>query len=217
MTRFGVFLLGVGLSFGLTLLPGSSIGATAVILGDSLSDAYGMPREAGWVARLDRRLAPAHRVVDGSISGDTSAGALNRVDDLLAEHSPDVLVVIIGGNDGLRGLSPDRLRDNLSAIVEAGATGGAQVLLMQIRLPPNLGPRYVEAFEAIYPSLAEAHRLELLPFFIEPLVGQPGMLMDDGIHPTEQAQAELAAFVEPYLVDALDHADSTQGALPSTR
>lgn len=214
MTRFGVFLLGVGLSVGLVLLPATSVGATAVVLGDSLSDAYGMPREAGWVARLDRRLGPAHRVIDGSISGDTSAGALDRVDDLLADHSPDVLVVIIGGNDGLRGLSPERLRENLSAIVEAAANGGAQVLLMQVRLPPNLGPRYVDAFEAVYPALAEAHGLELLPFFIEPLLGRSGMLMDDGIHPTEQAQAALATFIEPYLVDALERAEPGPGSPP---
>ncbi|MBY6203902.1 arylesterase [Halomonas denitrificans] len=211
MTRFGVFLLGVGWSVGLALLPGASIGATAVVLGDSLSDAYGMPREAGWVARLDRRIGPEHRLIDGSISGDTSAGARTRVDDLLAEHSPDVLLVIIGGNDGLRGLSPQRLRENLSAIVEAGAAAGAQVLLMQVRLPPNLGPRYVDAFEAVYPALAEAHRLELLPFFLEPLVDRPGMLMDDGIHPTEQAQAALATFVEPYLLDALERVAPARG------
>lgn len=204
MTRYRNVLLWVGLAVGFALVQASAQAATAVILGDSLSDAYGMPREAGWVARLDRRLAPAHRVVDGSISGDTSAGALNRLDGLLDTHSPDVLVVIIGGNDGLRGLSPARLRSNLGAIVETAAAAGAEVLLMQVRLPPNLGPRYVGAFEAVYPDLADEYGLELLPFFLAPVIEEPGMMMADGIHPSERAQPFLAEFVEPYLLEALE-------------
>lgn len=175
-----------------------------VVLGDSLSDAYGMPREAGWVARLDRALGDAHRVIDGSISGDTSSGALTRLGDLLAETRPDLLLVIIGGNDGLRGLPPDRLRSNLEAIVDAGRAGGAEVLLMQVRLPPNLGRRYVEAFEGVYPAVAEARGIELLPFFLEPLIDEDGMLMDDGLHPTEAAQPRLAELMQPVIEAALD-------------
>ncbi|NKI34212.1 arylesterase [Wenzhouxiangella sp. XN79A] len=177
--------------------------ATVVVLGDSLSDAYGMAREAGWVAHLDEALGPAHRVVDGSISGDTSSGALDRLDGLLNTHPPDVLVVIIGGNDGLRGLAPDRLQANLERIVEQGRALGAEVLLMQVRLPPNLGPRYVRAFEAVYPAVAEATGAEWIPFFLEPLFDQPGMLMDDGIHPTEAAQPRLAELIRPAVEAAL--------------
>lgn len=183
--------------------------ATVVVLGDSLSDAYGMQREAGWVARLDKQLAPEHRVVDGSISGDTSAGARTRLDGLLEAHRPDVLLVIIGGNDGLRGLPPDRLEANLDAIVDRGQQAGVEVVLMQVRLPPNLGRRYVEAFEAVYPAIADRHGIERIPFFVEALVGQPGMLMDDGIHPTAAAQAELAGQVQDSILAAIQRADGS--------
>lgn len=175
-----------------------------IVLGDSLSDAYGMPREAGWVARLDRELGPDHRVIDGSISGDTSAGALQRLGALLAAGAPDILLVIIGGNDGLRGLSPDRLRANLEQIVQQGQAAGAEVLLMQVRLPPNLGPRYVREFEAVYPSVAEALGVEWVPFFLEPLFDRPGMVMEDGIHPTEAAQPLLVEQIRPTVDAALE-------------
>ena len=170
-----------------------------VILGDSLSDAYGMPREAGWVHRLDERLGETHQVIDGSISGDTSAGAVSRIDGLLEARRPQVLVVILGGNDGLRGLPPDALERNLATLIERGQAAGAEVALMQIRLPPNLGPIYIERFEAVYPRLAERYDIELIPFFLAELFDKPGMLMDDGIHPTEAAQPGLAQFMEPHV------------------
>ncbi len=170
-----------------------------VILGDSLSDAYDIPREAGWVHLLDERLGEAHEVVDGSISGDTSAGAVSRIDGLLEAHQPQVLIVILGGNDGLRGLPPSALEKNLAELIERGRAAGARVALMQIRLPPNLGPVYIERFEGVYPALAERFDIELIPFFLEGLFDRPGMLMDDGIHPTEAAQPKLADFMEPYV------------------
>lgn len=170
-----------------------------VVLGDSLSDAYGMPREAGWVHRLDARLGAGHEVIDGAISGDTSAGAASRIDGLLAAHQPQVLIVILGGNDGLRGLPPAALERNLATVIERGQAAGAEVALMQIRLPPNLGPTYIQRFEAVYPELAERYGIELIPFFLEDLFQEPGMLMDDGIHPTEAAQDEIVAFMEPYV------------------
>lgn len=203
MTRYLAILLIVVLSGGVPLSA-----ATVVVLGDSLSDAYGMSREAGWVARLDAELSPEHRIVDGSISGDTSAGARTRLDGLLESHRPEVLMVIIGGNDGLRGLSPDRLEANLDAIITRGLEAGAEVVLMQIRLPPNLGRRYVEAFEAVYPILAERHGIERVPFFVEELVGRPGMLMEDGIHPTAAAQAELSARIRAPILEAIQRAGS---------
>jgi acyl-CoA thioesterase-1 len=188
----------------IAVLAGSSVqAATVVVLGDSLSDAYGMAREAGWVARLNETLGADHRVIDGSISGDTSAGALERLDGLLATHPPDVLLVIIGGNDGLRGLPADALRRNLERIVDRGQQAGAEVLLMQVRLPPNLGPRYVRAFEAVYPAVAEARGAQWVPFFLEPLFDEPGMLMDDGIHPTEAAQPRLAELIRPTIEAAI--------------
>jgi acyl-CoA thioesterase-1 len=181
-----------------------------VILGDSLSDAYNMPREAGWVARLDRRLGDEHTVIDGSISGDTSAGAVSRIDGLLVAHQPDVVIIVLGGNDGLRGLPPARLEANLATLIERSRDAGASVALMQIRLPPNLGPVYIDRFESVYPRLAARHDVELMPFFLEDLFDQPGMMMDDGIHPSEAAQPKLADFMEPRvraLIDTLGAAE----------
>jgi len=168
-----------------------------VVLGDSLSDAYNMPREAGWVHRLDERLGDQHEVIDGSISGDTSAGAVARIDGLLKTYQPQVLIVILGGNDGLRGLPPSALERNLATLIERGRDAGAKVALMQIRLPPNLGPVYIERFEGVYSALAERYGVELIPFFLDDLFDKPGMLMDDGIHPTQAAQPKLADFMEP--------------------
>jgi len=183
----------------LALCGDAALAERIVILGDSLSDAYNMPREAGWVHRLDQRLGEAHEVIDGSISGDTSAGAVSRIDGLLEAHQPQVLIVILGGNDGLRGLPPSALEKNLAELIERGRAAGAKVALMQIRLPPNLGPVYIERFEGVYPSLAERYEITLIPFFLDDLFDRPGMLMDDGIHPTEAAQPKLAAFMEPWV------------------
>ncbi|MGB0514676.1 MAG: arylesterase [Wenzhouxiangellaceae bacterium] len=177
--------------------------ARVVVLGDSLSDAYNMPRESGWVHLVDQRLGTRHQVIDAAISGDTTAGALARVDDLLQQYRPQVLIVILGGNDGLRGLNPARMERNLAGIIERGRAAGAEVLLMQIRLPANLGPIYLERFEAVYPRLAEQHDIRLLDFFLEDLFDQPGMLMADGIHPTIKAQPRLADRVEPVLREVL--------------
>ncbi|MEE4304204.1 MAG: arylesterase [Wenzhouxiangella sp.] len=162
--------------------------ATVMVVGDSLSDAYSIPRESGWVHLLSERLDGEHEVVNASISGETTAGAVTRIDGLLERHDPDVLLIILGGNDGLRGLSPAQTEDNLAALIEKGKSAGARVGLMQIRLPPNLGPVYIERFEAVYPRLAERFDVELLPFFLEDIFQRPGMLQDDGIHPTAQAQ-----------------------------
>ncbi|RFF31160.1 arylesterase [Wenzhouxiangella sediminis] len=162
--------------------------ATVMVVGDSLSDAYSIPRESGWVHLLSERLDGEHEVVNASISGETTAGAVTRIDGLLERHDPDVLLIILGGNDGLRGLSPAQTEDNLAALIEKGKSAGARVGLMQIRLPPNLGPVYIERFEAVYPRLAERFDVELLPFFLEDIFQRPGMLQDDGIHPTAEAQ-----------------------------
>ncbi len=172
---------------------------TLMIVGDSLSDAYSIPRESGWVHRLSERLADEHEVVNASISGETTAGAVTRIDGLLETHRPDVVLIILGGNDGLRGLSPSQTEDNLATVIEKGKSADATVALMQIRLPPNLGPVYIERFEAIYPRLAERYDIELLPFFIDDIFDKPGMLQDDGIHPTAEAQPLMLEAVWPKL------------------
>ena len=164
---------------------------TLLVVGDSLSDAYNMPREAGWAHLLSERLGDDYRVVNASISGETTAGGVRRLDGLLDELQPQVLIVILGGNDGLRALAPRQIEDNLAAMIDKGKAAGATVGLMQIRMPPNLGPAYVRRFEAIYPRLAEEHGVELLPFFLDDLFDRPGMMMPDGIHPTPEAQPKM--------------------------
>ena len=195
---------------GLLLVAGAGVTASAhaagtlAIVGDSLSDAYGLEREAGWAHLLSQRLGEAYEVINASVSGDTTAGGLRRLDGLLEVHDPDWLLIILGGNDGLRALNPSQLRSNLAGMIERAQKAGVEVALMQIRLPPNLGAPYLRRFEAVYPELAERYRVTLLPFFLENLFDQPGMMMDDGIHPTEAAQPLMVDQLWPALQEWLE-------------
>lgn len=184
--------------------PACAGAARLMVLGDSLSNAYNMPREDGWVARVAETLEPGHEIVNASISGETTAGALARLPGLLEARQPDVVLVELGGNDGLRGLPPAQVRANLDAVLAVVGEAGAEALLMQIRLPPNLGPVYIERFEGLYRELADSHGIRLLPFFLDDLYDRPGMLMADGIHPTAAAQAEMAAAMLPVLRQVLE-------------
>ena len=177
---------------------------TILVVGDSLSDAYNMPREAGWAHLLSERLGEDYRVVNASISGETTAGGTHRTQGLLETYQPELLLIILGGNDGLRALNPRQIHSNLAAIIEKGKASGARVAIMQIRMPPNLGPAYVSRFEAIYPSLAEELEVSLLPFFLDDLFDQPGMMMADGIHPTIEAQPRMLDQLWPALEPLLD-------------
>ena len=171
---------------------------TILVFGDSLSAAYGMPESAGWPALLEERLAERERdweVENVSISGDTTAGGRTRLPEVLDRTAPVLVILALGGNDGLRGLPPAAMRENLEAMVEAIETAGAETLLLGIRIPPNYGRRYTERFEAVYADLAEARELAFEPFFLEDILLEDGMLMDDGIHPSEAAQ--------PHLLDAV--------------
>lgn len=172
-----------------------------LIMGDSLSDAYEMPRESGWAALLQQRLGADYQVVNASISGETTAGGSTRIGSLLDQHDPDWLLVILGGNDGLRALSPSQVEANLDAIVQQGLAAGVEVSIMQIRLPPNLGPAYIRRFESIYPRLAERYDVPLFGFFLESIFDQTGMMMSDGIHPTEAAQPLMLDRIWPALTD----------------
>jgi len=190
-----------------TMLWGNPSGAaTVVVIGDSLSDAYSIPRESGWVALLARRVDGKHEVINASISGETTAGALTRMDAVLESYEPDLALIVLGGNDGLRGLAPRQTESNLAALIEKGKAAGAEVALMQMRLPPNLGPVYIERFEAVYPRLAERFGVELLPFLLDEIFDQSGMLMDDGIHPTAEAQPLMLEALWPELERLLDSA-----------
>ncbi|WP_116473844.1 arylesterase [Zobellella maritima] len=175
---------------------------TVLILGDSLSAGYRMSAAQAWprlLADTWQREGRPINLVNASVSGDTTLGGLQRLPTLLVRHRPDWVIIALGGNDGLRGLPPASIQRNLNTLITLATDAGARVVLTQIKLPPNYGRRYLEQFESLYPRLARQHRLPLLPFFVEPLISQSGMMMDDGIHPTEQAQPLIARQVHEFL------------------
>ena len=168
------------------------------MLGDSLSAAYGIAADRGWVALLGERLArerPDYRVVNASISGETSAGGRARVAAELSRHQPAVLIVELGANDGLRGLSPAQMKHNLSAIIAAAQKAGARVLLVGMKLPPNYGPEYTRRFESAFAELQQRYRTAWLPFLLEGFAERRELFQGDNIHPTEEAQPLILANV----------------------
>ncbi len=172
------------------------------MLGDSLSAGYGIDVRRGWVALLQQQLRQAgygHVVVNASVSGETTGGALARLPRALQVHRPAVVIVELGGNDGLRALPPADLQRNLSAIARASRQAGAKPLLLGMQLPPNYGPEYTRRFAAAYPAVAKAERATLVPFFLEGIAEQPAMFQADGIHPVEAAQPALLRNVWPAL------------------
>lgn len=175
---------------------------TLLVVGDSISAAFGLETSQGWVHLLQQRLDTEgidHQVVNASISGDTSAGGLARLPTLLEEHAPEVVILELGGNDGLRGQSPAQLKDNLEAMIEQSREAGAEVVLLGMRLPPNLGQRYTTAFAQVFDTLAEDNKLPYVPFFLEGVGGVEGMMQPDRIHPTAGAQQRLLDNVWPVL------------------
>lgn len=179
-----------------------ALAGTVLVVGDSISAAFGLETSQGWVHLLQQRLeaeALNHRVVNASISGDTSAGGLSRLPALLDEHEPTVVILELGGNDGLRGQSPVQLKQNLAAMVEMSQQADAKVMLLGMRMPPNLGQRYTTAFAQAFDSLAEEKGLPYVPFFLEGVGGVEGMMQSDRIHPTGSAQQTLLNNVWPVL------------------
>ena len=175
---------------------------TILIVGDSISAGFGLDTRLGWVSLLEQRLErEGHddRVINASISGDTSAGGQARLPALLTEHKPDVVIVELGGNDGLRGQPPAQLQQNLAAMIDAAKTAGAKVLLLGMQLPPNYGPRYTEAFAGVYTQLADEKQIALVPFFLEGVGGHPELMQADGLHPAAAAQQRLLDNVWPAL------------------
>ncbi|CAE6928632.1 MULTISPECIES: arylesterase [Pseudomonas] len=179
-----------------------AVAGTLLVVGDSISAAFGLDSRQGWVALLEKRLEQEgfeHSVVNASISGDTSAGGAARLSALLAEHQPALVIIELGGNDGLRGQPPAQLQQNLASMVEKSRQAGAKVLLLGMRLPPNYGVRYTTAFAQVYVDVAAQEQVDLVPFFLEGVGGVPGMMQADGIHPGEPAQALLLDNVWPSL------------------
>lgn len=187
-----VWLLSAGLAL-LCMAQGASAG-TVLIVGDSISAAFGLDTREGWVALLEQRLKAEgfdDKVINASISGDTSAAGRARLPALLAAHKPSLVVVELGGNDGLRGQLPTQLQQNLASMIDRSREAGAKVLLLGMRLPPNYGKRYTEAFAQVYATLGQEKNVPLVPFFLEGVGGVPALMQADGIHPGPKAQAQL--------------------------
>jgi acyl-CoA thioesterase-1 len=169
-----------------------------LILGDSLSAAYGMQQQQGWAALLQQKTN--WQLINASISGETTAGGLARLPALLTEHKPDVVMIELGGNDGLRGFSVELIQSNLSKIITLVQQHKLQPVLMQIRIPPNYGPRYVRQFTAVYPELAEKYDITLWPFFMDSIAINNDLMMADGIHPNIAAQPLITEFMAELLL-----------------
>lgn len=176
-----------------------------LIVGDSLSAEYGLKRGSGWVALLERKLAKEKMpvtVINASISGDTTSGGRSRLPALLKRHRPTHVVIELGGNDALRGLPLKMTEDNLTRMVRDAQAAGAEVLLVGMQMPPNYGRKYADDFNAIYPRVAQAHKVELVPFLLKGVADVPQaaqLFQPDRIHPNEQAQATMLDNVWPAL------------------
>ena len=192
-------------SFTAGLTPAQAVPPALLVLGDSLSAEYGLAKGSGWVALLEQRLAQEKRalkVVNASISGDTTSGGLARLPPLLKQHTPAILVIELGGNDALRGLPLEMTRDNLRAMVRLARAAKAQVLLLGMQVPPNYGPDYAQQFAASFATVAKEQKVALVPFFLKDVADVPNALaffQSDRIHPTAAAQAILLNNVWPAL------------------
>ena len=180
---------------------------TLLVVGDSLSAAYGVPSDKAWVQllqeRLDRNGLSQWQVINASISGETTDGGARRLPGLLAENKPDVVVIELGGNDGLRGFPPKVIESNLAEMITLVQEAGAEAVLVGMQIPPNYGQRYTEMFANIFPKLSDRYNAALVPFFLQGVYDQDGMMQDDGIHPTEAAQPKLLENVWPVIEDTL--------------
>lgn len=187
---------------------------TLLVVGDSISAGYGLDKlEEGWVALLQDKLKPRGiEVINASISGDTTAGGLARIDALLERLRPAWVVIELGGNDGLRGLTPTQMSANLTAMIEKARVGKAQVLLLGMQIPPNYGKRYADMFQRVYGEVAQNTGVGLVPFLLEGVGGQDSRMQADGIHPNRAAQPILLEQVMKQLAPMLP-AKTAQGSV----
>ncbi|WP_301286467.1 arylesterase [Halomonas sp. 707D4] len=182
---------------------------TLLVMGDSLSAAYGLEQDQGWVSLLERRLAEQAVVVNSSISGETSGGGAERFAEILKDREPAIVLLELGGNDGLRGLPPTQMRANLAGMIEQSQALDAEVLLLGIDIPPNYGQAYRDAFTSVYHSLTEEYDVALVPFLLEGVALNRELMQSDGIHPTADAQPIILDNVWPALAPLLDDAGIT--------
>lgn len=202
-----------GLCVGLLLSAATSASAASILIfGDSISAAYGLEIRQGWVSLLTQRLeqqAPGrHQVINASVSGETTSGGLLRLPALLAQHKPDLVVLELGANDGLRGQPPALMRKNLEAMIKLARNANAKVILLGMRIPPNYGKGYTRAFEQVFADVAKARSVPLVPFFLNGVGGVAGLMQDDGLHPNAWAQDILLENAWPPIRKALPKSKS---------
>lgn len=199
MLRSG-FLIGALLTL---LAAAASASPRLLVLGDSISAAYGMSLQEGWVALLGQRLTrdgTAVEMINASISGETTDGGRRRLPALLEQHEPDAVIIELGGNDGLRGYPVNRMQGNLISMAEAAREAGARVLILPMEIPPNYGSRYTADFRSSFSAAAKTTGAQLGPFLLEGIATEPHLMQDDGIHPTREAQTMI---VDRLLADIL--------------
>ncbi|WP_288382835.1 arylesterase [uncultured Acinetobacter sp.] len=191
----------------LSVMPFAVSAKTILVVGDSLSAGYGINPEQGWVALLQKRLdhddPKQHKVINASVSGETTSGALARLPKLLQTYKPQVMIVELGGNDALRGQSPQLIRANLEKLVQQGQAAQAKVVLFGMKIPPNYGTAYSQAFENNYKVVSQKYKVKLLPFFLEGVAGNKTLMQKDQIHPNAKAQSILLKTAYPYVKGAL--------------
>ena len=195
-------------------LPRLLLADTLLIVGDSLSAAYGIEVDQGWVSLLQQQLAVEQypcTIVNASISGDTTANARARLPETITRHRPAIVILELGGNDGLRGLSLAAMRDNLGTMITAVQQAGAKVLLIGVELPPNYGTQFTDKFRAVYRELAAQHGVALLPSLVDGVGTRPELMQADGIHPNGAAQALIAARVREALQPLLRRTGCADG------
>lgn len=178
-----------------------------IVLGDSISAGYGIRAEEGWVSLLEKTLEQSEtnwHAVNASISGDTTSGGLARLPGLLATHNPGMVIIELGGNDGLRGYPVQKIEQNLTNMVSLVRQSGAIPVIAAMRIPPNYGPRYTRAFDGVFAKVATAEEVTLIPFLLEKVALEDGMMQSDGIHPTAPAQPLLLEAVWPVIEPLLE-------------
>src|SRR5246127_358979 len=209
----GAWALGLGLVL-IALRTAVASDHTILVFGDSLSAAYGIRPEQGWVALLTQRLQSqgyGYQIVNASVSGETTSGGVERLPRALQLHRPEMVILELGANDGLRGLPPGETRENLTQMVRLAQSAGAHVLLVGIRIPPNYGPRYTEAFARIFPELANQYHLPLVPFLLEKVALDPARMQADGMHPNASGEPPVLDTVWPYLKPLLKKNTQSRG------
>lgn len=177
-----------------------------LVYGDSLSAGYGLAQQQGWVTLLQKKLDSEHyqyQVVNASVSGETTSGGLARIDAALTINKPSLVILELGANDGLRGLPIKNMADNLTAMIQKSKKTGAKVLLLGMRIPPNYGPKYAQAFSQTYQDISKENQMSLVPFMLENVAAKPQLIQDDGLHPNALGQPILLDNIWPHLSSLL--------------